>query len=106
MNDNKLFQLLERIAVATEKMGADPEIEIESGPPLCPTCGKENPVVDLPPQEGGRGPLGELMIECQCVSCGAAIFTVIESFSCHRRREDAVTELTLTLAKGNGSANL
>ncbi|HKU52528.1 MAG TPA: hypothetical protein VJQ25_08675 [Nitrospira sp.] len=104
LNEDRLIKLLERIAVATEKMGADPDIEIHSGPPLCPTCGEENPTVALPSQEGGRGPLGEVMIECNCVSCGAAIFVVIESFSCHRRREDAVAELTLTLQKGNDSA--
>ncbi len=100
--DRKLEQLLERIAVGVEKMGADPEIEFTYGPPLCPTCGEENPVVTLPTQSGGVGHLGELVVDCEC-KCGATIYVVIESYSCHKDRLAAVNELT---ERGRGNENL
>lgn len=85
-------QLLERIAVGVEKMGADPVIEIEVGPPICPTCGVVNPKVTVPTEEGGLGRLAEILINAQC-ECGAAIFAAIESYSCHAQRQSAVDEI-------------
>lgn len=99
MEAERLELLLERIAVGVEKMGADPEIEIEAGPPVCPTCGEVNPKVHLPPQEGGMGRLGEMMIECTC-ECGAPIYVVIESYSNHNRREIAVEEARARIEQG------
>lgn len=84
--------LLERIAVGVEKMGADPVIEIEVGPPMCPTCGNVNPKVNLPSQEGGWGRLAEMLIEVQC-ECGSSLYVAIESYSCHALRQSAVDEV-------------
>lgn len=95
MEPERLEALLERIAVGVEQMGAEPEIEIDAGPPLCPACGNVNPKVHLPPSDGGMGFLAEIMIEAQC-ECGSPIYVVIESYSCHRQRETALAE-----ARGN-----
>ena len=92
LSQDRIASLLERIAEGVEKMGADPVIEIEVGPPICPTCGKVNPKVNLPTTEGGWGRLAEILIEAQC-ECGAALYIAIESYSCHARRESAVTEV-------------
>lgn len=89
----RLEELLERIAEGVEKLASDPEIEIESGPALCPTCGRLNPTVDMPGSEGGRGPLAEIAIEAQCTHCGHSMFAVIESYSMHKSREQAVQEI-------------
>jgi hypothetical protein len=90
----RLEELLERIAVGVEKMASDPEIEIEGGPPICPSCGRMNPIVDLAPQEGGRGPLAEIAIDSTCTHCGGLCIAIPESYSMHSKREHAVVELT------------
>ncbi len=88
----RTHELLERMCVSLEKISNDPEIEIDAGPPLCPSCGTLNPKVRLPQTEGGTGPLGEIMIEAICASCSHTIYVVIESYSCHNDREKATLE--------------
>lgn len=75
---------LVRIAEAVEKLAADPEVEIEIGPPICPSCGKLNPKVVLPPQEGGQGPMAEMIVNGHCAECGSPFYIVIESYSVHK----------------------
>ena len=75
---------LVRMAEALEKLASDPEVEIEVGPPVCPSCGKINPTVKLPDQEGGQGPMAEIVVNGACMECGSPFFIVIESFSVHR----------------------
>lgn len=75
---------LVRIADALEKLAADPEVEIEVGPPVCPSCGKLNPTVALADQEGGQGPMAEIVVNGYCIHCGHAFYIVIESFSVHQ----------------------
>lgn len=89
----RLEELTERIAVAVEKMAADPEIEIESGPPICPNCGAMNPDVQVPSQEAGRGPLASIAIEAICLRCSKVMFVVIDSYSMHSHRDTAVAEM-------------
>lgn len=84
---------LVRIADALEKLAADPEVEIEVGPPICPSCGKLNPTVALGPQEGGQGPMAEIIVDGYCIHCGATFFIVIESFSVHQSITTAGEEL-------------
>jgi len=86
------MKVLERIAVGVEKMGADPEIEIEAGPPLCPLCGKMNPKVRLADQEGGVGYLGDIIIDAVCAECGNPMYVVIESYSMHSNAQEATDE--------------
>ena len=93
MEQGRLEELLERIAVATERMASDPEIEIESGPPICPHCGTMNPDVMVPAQEAGRGPLAEIAIEATCLFCAKTLFVVIDSYSMHSQRDAAIQEM-------------
>lgn len=97
----RLEELLERIASGVEKLANDPEIEIDSGPALCPACGKLNPIVDMPSSEGGRGPLAEIAIEAQCTHCGHNLYAVVESYSMHQHREQAVAEIKERAASYN-----
>ena len=97
---NRTDELLERIASGVEKMASDPEVEIEFGPPLCPTCGKINPTVTLGAEDGGVGPLAEIFFSVLC-ECGARIHVNIESYSCHAQLEDARTELRERNAREN-----
>lgn len=84
--------LVERLAVAVEKLAEDPQVEIEAGPPLCPHCGAHDPTVGIA-SEAGRGPLSQVFIPCECLSCGRSFFVVIESYSCHTDLETAKTEI-------------
>ena len=86
-------ELLERIAVGIESLAEEPEIEITAGPPLCPHCGKFDPEVLTPVQDGGRGPLSHLAIEATCTECSQTLFVVVESYSMHRKRNEAVEEI-------------
>jgi hypothetical protein len=90
---SRVEELLERMANALDKMSNDPEIEIEGGPPICANCGRMNPIVDLSPQPGGRGPLAEIAIEATCTHCGSLTIAIPESYSVHKSRESALKEL-------------
>lgn len=98
--ENPLVSAAVRIADALEKLAADPEVEIEVGPPVCPSCGVLNPTVVLPAQEGGQGPMAEIIINCHCAQCGSPIYVVIESFSPHRSSITAKTEIETRKAAG------
>src|SRR3954466_11811574 len=84
---------LVRIADALEKLAADPEVEIEVGPPVCPSCGKLNPTVALADQEGGQGPMAEIIVNGYCTHCGATFYIVIESYSVHQSVTTAGEEI-------------
>jgi hypothetical protein len=101
MDNGRLEELMERLVIATERMAADPEIEIEGGPPICPGCGKMNPVVELPEQQAGRGPLAEIAIEATCTHCGGLVIAIPESYSMHRVREQAIAEIKAKAASFN-----
>ena len=83
----------ERIADALEKLASDREVEIEAGPPLCPSCGKLDPEILLPVQQAARGPLSQVVVEGQCAECHQPIYVVIESYACHRSRVTAEQEM-------------
>lgn len=84
---------LVRIAEALEKLATDPEVEIEVGPPVCPSCGKLNPDVSLPEQEGGQGPMAEIIVNGACMNCGTPFYIVIESYSMHLKSSTATAEI-------------
>lgn len=84
---------LERIADALEKLASDPEVEIEMGPPLCPSCGKLNPVIKISAQEEQSGPMVELVTPAMCENCGGQLFIVTESYSVHRNLDTAKEEI-------------
>lgn len=93
MEGRTLEQFLERIASGIEKLAADPQIEIEAGPPVCPTCGELDPMVMLLAQDQASGPLSQLINEVVCVKCQAPIYVVTESYSCHQSMQTARTEI-------------
>lgn len=84
---------LERMADALEKLTVEPEVEIELGPPLCPHCGKLNPMVTVPAQEEQGGPLVELFHMMWCQHCEKGFYVVTESYSCHRDFTEAKAEI-------------
>lgn len=84
---------LERIADALEKLASDPEIEIEAGPPICPTCGKFDPEIMLDPTEAASGPLSQVIVTGTCNNCHNLVLVVIESYSMHRSRVTAADEI-------------
>ena len=69
------MQTLERMAVAIEKLGEDPVIEMEAGPPICPHCQTHNPGVTVQEEESS-GPLSEFLLVMKCHSCGADFYAV------------------------------
>lgn len=89
---------LARIADSLEKLTSEPEVEIESGPPICPHCGKLDPVVIVEPDEGGTGEMSQIVIPCRCTECGQPIYIAIDSYSVHQTVETLKTELEMRKA--------
>lgn len=70
---------LRRNADATEKMvelaQAEPTFMIETGPPVCPHCGRLNPeVTDV--GAGGSGPLGDFVMVGETHCCNKTLYAV------------------------------
>jgi hypothetical protein len=82
-----------RIAEALEKLASDPEVEIEAGPPICPSCGAFDPEIVLPDQESARGLMSEVIVQATCGLCKAEIYIVIESYSVHKGGRTATLEI-------------
>lgn len=94
---------LDRIADALEKMAADPIIEYESGPPVCPHCGAFDPKITLPAHDEMVGPLSEFVIRAVAGCCGEVLFGVVESYSMHRTIDGAKSEIEARRERaGNG----
>lgn len=93
---------LERIADALEKMAADPIIEIEAGPAICPTCGKFNPLVTVIPSKTDTGPLQDYILEAECNECNSPIYGVVESWSLFRDRVSLAANLEERAGSENG----
>jgi hypothetical protein len=68
-------ELLGRIASACERMAEDPVIQMETGPPVCPHCGKMNPVVQTK-DTGGTGLMAEFVIKATCTNCGNIFYAI------------------------------
>jgi hypothetical protein len=95
-------ELLERIALALEKLASDPVVEIESGPPLCPHCGAFNPTVRKPEEGEAVGPLGEFIIVADCGECGQTLYGTVESYSMHATKESVREEIEARRTGDNG----
>lgn len=76
-------QALERNAQATEKMLAIAEreqIQMEYAPPLCPGCGKIDPVVTQ--LEGdGSGKLSEFVMKGETHCCNRTVYAIPTGFN-------------------------
>lgn len=97
---NRTEELLERIASGIEALAIDTDnIEIDNGPPICPSCGAFDPEVILKSDEGGRGPLSDVVIHATCVTCGQEMIALIESYSMHMSVDTAKVEMERIRAK-------
>jgi hypothetical protein len=67
--------LLERIAVAVERLAEDPVVEMEVGPPVCPYCQKFNPRVATQ-DAGGVGHILEVFLGMVCQECDQQFYAV------------------------------
>lgn len=68
-------ELMERGVSALEKLSADPVIQMETGPPVCPFCDRMNPNVRVEESEA-TGPLAEFVIQAQCQHCNKVFFGI------------------------------
>lgn len=69
-------ELLERIAVAVEKLGEEPEFEIPTSPPVCPHCGTLDPVVIVHEDVRQQGKMSEFFIKLTCTNCSNIYFVM------------------------------
>lgn len=74
---------LERNAEATEKMLALAQTDVaemaEVGPPVCPHCGRLNPVVTQLGADGA-GPLGDFVMVAETHCCNRTLYAVPHAF--------------------------
>lgn len=68
MEEKDILDRLDRIASGIEKLAEDPVIHVESGPPVCPSCGQDNPVIRSRESEA-TGKLGDFIIQATCLHC-------------------------------------
>lgn len=92
--------LLVRAVEALEQLARDPVIEIESGPPICPSCNRVNPVVDVF-EGGGRGRLYEAFTVAECSGCHQKLYIV----PMHMEIFTDLNELQLEIEKRKGGNN-
>lgn len=81
MDERRLEALLERGVAALENLAEDPEIMMETGPPVCPHCKKMNPNVRIHAVEG-TGSLGEFVMQAHCLHCNNVFFGVPIQWDC------------------------
>jgi hypothetical protein len=72
---DRLFTLGEEIRDALRKLAEDPVVHFESGPPVCPHCERQNPVVAVQEREAS-GPLNEIVIQATCLACRAVFYAI------------------------------
>lgn len=74
---------LERQATAAEKLlelaEREEMVQVESGPPVCPGCGKLNPIVSQV-QAGGDGPLHEFVMKVETHCCNKTMYAFAETW--------------------------
>lgn len=96
--EQRIEGLVERGVLALEKLASDPVVEIEAGPPICPSCGKHDPIVTMMETEG-QGKLSDFIIKGQCHTCGETIYGIIESYSMHASLDSLKNEMEVRRAE-------
>lgn len=86
--EQSVLDLLERGVVALEKLGEDPVIQVETGPPVCPHCERMNPKVRIEESEGS-GPLAEIVYEFHCTHCNKVFYGIPLQWSMCRDLQEA-----------------
>jgi hypothetical protein len=81
---------LERIARAVEKgvelnekmlaLATEEPMTIEPGPPVCPFCGKLNPIVQSH-ERAGSGPMDEMVLILDCQQCDMQFIAVPDGWT-------------------------
>ena len=88
--DDKFLAVLERIAVANEKLielaVEERSVENSPGPPFCPSCMTVNPDIR---NEGGGGPMADFILAARCGTCKAMIFAVPEGWKVFPTADEA-----------------
>jgi hypothetical protein len=82
---DKLLELLERSAVAQERLIELATEERDAGdsifgPPFCPHCGIMSPDIR---NEGGEGSFSEFVLKALCGNCQGVIFAVPQGWLCY-----------------------
>lgn len=93
---------LDRIATALEKLSDDSVVEVDAGPPVCPTCGEFDPPVLFPGEDQQEGKLSGYVIQAQCLACNSVMYVVIDSFSMHRELETVKNEIESRAGMADG----
>lgn len=78
---DRVEELLERIALGVERLGEDPVIQMETGPPNCPHCDTVNPIVAVRESEAA-GPMAEFIIRATCENCGYEFYAMPLQWEC------------------------
>jgi hypothetical protein len=86
------------MAVALETLVKGPEVEIEAQPPVCPVCGTFDPELVIPPEDGGRGKMSQVIIVGVCAVCEAQLYIAVASYSVHASRVTLKQEMEMRKA--------
>ncbi len=90
MGGDNLRQLLERQAVALERLADEaerqPVFEFQPGPPVCPHCGKFSPNVGVS-ESDGIGALAEIFLVLECQECHTTFYAVPEGWTMCENRD-------------------
>jgi hypothetical protein len=90
--EDRIEELAVRAVEAIERLAADPIVEIEAGPPVCPACGRFNPEITVR-ERNSSGPIFGFILEAVCNSCGVKFYAVPETWHMYLRREELALEM-------------
>ena len=93
-------ELLQRGVAALERLAEDPEIKVETFPPVCPHCEKVNPTVKTV-EETNSGPLGRIAIVCTCLECQNVFYALPFQYVCKKTLDEAL-EVDAERAEASG----
>lgn len=89
MNDELLQEYLERGISALESLAQDPEIKVETFPPVCPHCEMMNPVIRVE-EEISEGPMGEYVLLANCGNCKNNFYAIPFHWDAVKTLEEAM----------------
>lgn len=97
----RFTELAERAVVALEKLGEDPVVEFETGPPTCPHCGKFNPSVTIDGDAEESGPVVECFFQATCKSCKNTFWAIPLNWVMAKTLEEVKAEMDERAEKYN-----
>lgn len=93
--------LLERGVSALERLADDPVLQLETGPPVCPHCEKENPVVRVE-ERAAQGKLGSWLLQAHCLNCNFVFYALPTQWETTKSIEEARMLVTERAEVHNG----